>query len=99
MLTDDEKVRLASSGRQVEVGSFLAPAERQTLVETLEDLLAASDGGMTTGIDTMTTETTGYGDVFVAGGVGSFQPRRHLVNCCSPYWSRACHLFLPVRMP
>jgi len=27
------------------VGSFLAPAERQTLAETLESLLAASDGG------------------------------------------------------
>ena len=36
LLTDDERVRLASSGRQVEVGSFLAPAERQTLAETLE---------------------------------------------------------------
>ncbi|WP_423164214.1 DUF2244 domain-containing protein [Stenotrophomonas maltophilia] len=45
LLTDDERVRLASSGRQVEVGSFLAPAERQTLAETLESLLAASDGG------------------------------------------------------
>lgn len=45
LLTGDERVRLASSGRQVEVGSFLAPAERQTLAETLESLLAASDGG------------------------------------------------------
>ena len=45
LLTDDERVRLASSDRQVEVGSFLAPAERQTLAETLESLLAASDGG------------------------------------------------------
>ena len=44
LLTDDERVRLASSGRQVEVGSFLAPAERQTLAET-RSLLAASDGG------------------------------------------------------
>ncbi|WP_421570371.1 DUF2244 domain-containing protein [Stenotrophomonas sp. PD6] len=44
LITDDERVRLASSGRQVEVGSFLAPAERQALAETLEGLLAASDG-------------------------------------------------------
>ena len=34
LLTDDERVRLASSYRQVEVGSFLAPVERQTLAET-----------------------------------------------------------------
>ncbi len=45
LLTDGQRVRLASSGRQVEVGGFLAPAERQTLVEALESLLAASDGG------------------------------------------------------
>jgi len=45
LLADDERVRLASSGRQVEVGSFLAPAERQRLVETLERLLAASNDG------------------------------------------------------
>jgi uncharacterized membrane protein len=44
LITDDERVWLASSGRQVEVGSFLAPAERQALAETLEGLLAASDG-------------------------------------------------------
>ncbi|WMJ67579.1 DUF2244 domain-containing protein [Stenotrophomonas sp. 24(2023)] len=45
LLIDGTRVRLASSGRQVEVGSFLAPAERQMLVEALESLLAASDGG------------------------------------------------------
>lgn len=44
LLADETRVRLASSGRQVEVGSFLAPAERQALAETLEGLLVASDG-------------------------------------------------------
>lgn len=44
LIADEQRVRLASSGRQVEVGSFLAPAERQALAETLEGLLVASDG-------------------------------------------------------
>lgn len=44
LVTGDETVRLVSSGRQVEVGSFLAPAERQQLARTLESLLAASNG-------------------------------------------------------
>ncbi|HYG08212.1 MAG TPA: DUF2244 domain-containing protein [Stenotrophomonas sp.] len=41
---DDDRVWLASSGKQVEVGSFLGPAERLQLVEKLQGLLAASDG-------------------------------------------------------
>jgi len=41
---DDDKVWLASSGRQVEVGSFLGPAERLQLAEQLQGLLAAADG-------------------------------------------------------
>lgn len=44
LVAEDEKVRLVSSGRQVEVGSFLAPAERRQLARTLEGLLAASNG-------------------------------------------------------
>ncbi|MGV8961572.1 MAG: DUF2244 domain-containing protein [Stenotrophomonas sp.] len=45
LFVEDERVLLISSGRWVEVGSFLAPAERRELVVTLEGLLAASDGG------------------------------------------------------
>lgn len=41
---EDERVLLVSSGRQVEVGSFLAPAERRELAVTLEGLLVASNG-------------------------------------------------------
>lgn len=44
LIADERRVRLASSGRQVEVGGFLAPAERQALAQKLEGLLAASDG-------------------------------------------------------
>lgn len=40
----DERVWLASSGRQVEVGSFLGPAERLQLAQQLQGLLAAADG-------------------------------------------------------
>ncbi|GHH55742.1 MULTISPECIES: DUF2244 domain-containing protein [Gammaproteobacteria] len=43
-LEGDEKLVLVSSGRQVEVGSFLGPAERSELATTLEGLLAAADG-------------------------------------------------------
>ncbi len=41
---EGERVLLVSSGRQVEVGSFLAPAERRELAATLESLLAAMQG-------------------------------------------------------
>lgn len=41
---EGERVLLVSSGRQVEVGSFLAPAERRELAATLEGLLAAPRG-------------------------------------------------------
>jgi uncharacterized membrane protein len=44
LVADDEAVRLVSSGRQVAVGCFLAPVERQALAQKLEGLLAASDG-------------------------------------------------------
>lgn len=44
LIADERRVRLASSGRQVDVGSFLAPAERQVLAQKLEGLLAATDG-------------------------------------------------------
>lgn len=40
----DDRVWLASSGRQVEVGSFLGPAERLQLAEKLQGLLAAANG-------------------------------------------------------
>ncbi|MFT4248922.1 MAG: DUF2244 domain-containing protein [Pseudomonas sp.] len=40
----DQRVVLVSSGRQVEIGSFLGPAERNELVTTLKGLLAAVDG-------------------------------------------------------
>ena len=39
-----ERISLASSGRQVQVGDFLGPAERRQLAETLQDLLAAASG-------------------------------------------------------
>jgi uncharacterized membrane protein len=39
-----ERISLASSGRQVEVGSFLGPAERRQLADKLQDLLAAACG-------------------------------------------------------
>jgi len=44
VVVEDERVLLVSSGKRVEVGSLLAPAERRELVATLEGLLAASDG-------------------------------------------------------
>lgn len=44
LIADEESVRLVSSGRQVQVGAFLAPVERQALALKLEGLLAASDG-------------------------------------------------------
>ncbi|WP_368563383.1 DUF2244 domain-containing protein [Pseudoxanthomonas sp. UTMC 1351] len=39
-----ERISLASSGRQVEVGAFLGPAERRELADKLQDLLAAASG-------------------------------------------------------
>lgn len=39
-----ERISLASSGRQVEVGNFLGPAERRELADKLQDLLAAASG-------------------------------------------------------
>ena len=39
-----ERVSLASSGRQVQVGDFLGPAERREVADTLQDLLAAASG-------------------------------------------------------
>ncbi len=44
LVTEDERVVLVSSGKRVEVGSLLAPAERRELAATLDGLLAASDG-------------------------------------------------------
>ena len=44
MVVEEERVLLVSSGRWVEVGRFLAPAERRELAVTLAGLLAASDG-------------------------------------------------------
>ena len=44
LMAEEERVLLVSSGRQVEVGSFLAPAERRELAATLEGLLAAPRG-------------------------------------------------------
>jgi len=44
VVVEEERVLLVSSGRWVEVGSFLAPAERRELAATLAGLLAASDG-------------------------------------------------------
>ncbi|MBN6151348.1 DUF2244 domain-containing protein [Xanthomonas sp. AmX2] len=40
----DDRVVLASSGRQVRVGEFLGPGERRELAQTLEGLLAAATG-------------------------------------------------------
>ncbi len=39
-----ERISLASSGRRVEVGNFLGPAERRELAGQLQDLLAAATG-------------------------------------------------------
>jgi uncharacterized membrane protein len=39
-----ERVALASSGKRVEVGAFLGPAERQDLAGRLQELLAAVSG-------------------------------------------------------
>jgi uncharacterized membrane protein len=39
-----DRISLASSGRQVEVGSFLGPVERRQLADKLQDLLAAACG-------------------------------------------------------
>ena len=44
LVIEDERVVLVSSGKRVEVGSLLAPAERRELAATLDGLLAASDG-------------------------------------------------------
>ncbi len=44
LVIEDERVVLVSSGKRVEVGSLLAPAERRKLAATLDGLLAASDG-------------------------------------------------------
>ncbi len=44
VVVEKERVLLVSSGRRVEVGSFLAPVERRELAVTLEGLLAASNG-------------------------------------------------------
>ena len=44
MVVEEERVLLVSSGKWVEVGSFLAPVERRELAVTLEGLLAASNG-------------------------------------------------------
>jgi uncharacterized membrane protein len=39
-----EHVALASSGKRIEVGAFLGPAERQDLAGRLQDLLGAASG-------------------------------------------------------
>ena len=39
-----ERISLASSGKRVEVGSFLGPGERKALAGQLQDLLAAASG-------------------------------------------------------
>ncbi len=39
---EGERISLASSGRRVEVGNFLGPAERRELARQLQDLLAAA---------------------------------------------------------
>lgn len=41
---EGERISLTSSGRQVEVGNFLGPAERRQLADKLQDLLAAACG-------------------------------------------------------
>jgi len=40
----EERIWLASSGRDIEVGAFLGPTERQELAGRLQDLLAAARG-------------------------------------------------------
>lgn len=40
----DDRVLLVSSGKQIEIGSFLGPAERVELATTLKRLLAAANG-------------------------------------------------------
>ncbi|MBB6575286.1 putative membrane protein [Xanthomonas arboricola] len=40
----DDRVVLVSSGKQIEIGSFLGPAERVELATTLKRLLAAANG-------------------------------------------------------
>jgi uncharacterized membrane protein len=40
----DERLVLVSSGKQIEIGSFLGPAERSELATTLKGLLVAVDG-------------------------------------------------------
>ena len=42
---DDGRVTLSSSGRWVEVGAFLGPAERSQLARCLKEFLAAADDG------------------------------------------------------
>ena len=42
--TGDERIWLASSGKEIEVGAFLGPAERQELAGRLQGLLAAAGG-------------------------------------------------------
>ncbi|MCL7715528.1 DUF2244 domain-containing protein [Stenotrophomonas mori] len=44
LMAGEERVLLVSSGKRVEVGSFLAPAERRELAAALESLLAAGNG-------------------------------------------------------
>lgn len=39
-----ERISLASSGKRVEVGTFLGPGERRQLAMQLQDLLAAASG-------------------------------------------------------
>ena len=41
---EGERISLVSSGRRVEVGAFLGPAERRELADKLQDLLAAASG-------------------------------------------------------
>jgi uncharacterized membrane protein len=43
-LENDATLKLVSSGRQVEIGRFLGPAERLQLADMLKGLLAAADG-------------------------------------------------------
>ena len=42
---DDGRVTLSSSGRRVEVGAFLGPAERSQLARCLKEFLAAAAQG------------------------------------------------------
>lgn len=41
---DGERLMLASSGKRIEIGAFLGPAERRQLAQQLEALLAAARG-------------------------------------------------------